>query len=399
MKFTNTVDIQQNNVINILIDPRATAPANGKQGQFYFNTTNNVFYKHNGTEWVSVTSVINITSENQSIIIDNTNGVFDLGVNVDNATLEINNTTGVTRIKDSGVTTNKLADNAVTNIKIVDKAVTFAKIQDIPTMTVIGRVTAGSGPASAISIINTNDMSGASDTNLATAGSTKAYIDSLIAGIGSLIGSFDANTSTTFPGTSTTKKGDYWYVTVAGTVNGVVLNVGDVLVANKVNPSTTSPNDWIFLETNRDQATTTVLGLIMLATNAEVQAGTNNTKAITAAGLSSRTSTETRTGLARIATTAEAVAGTDNTTIMTPAKVKALLDANVGGYTALIGNASALSYVITHNLNTEFVQAMFFLESTKEQIIVDWKRTSATTITVEFSVAPATNSIRVIIKK
>lgn len=399
MKFTNTVDVQQNNVINILIDPRPTAPAGGKQGQFYYNTTNNVFYKHDGTDWVSVTSVTELISEDKSIVIDNSNGVFDLGVNVDNATLEINATTGVVGIKDLGVTTSKLADNSVTTVKITDKSVIFQKIQDIPTMTVIGRVVAGTGVSSAISIINSNDMSGASNTNLATAGSTKAYIDSLVAGIGSLIGSFDANTSTTFPGTATTKKGDYWYVTVAGTVNGIPLNVGDVLVANKANPSTTSPNDWIFLETNRDQATTTVLGLVMLATNAEVQAGTNNTKAITSASLSSRTATETRTGLARIATTAEAVAGTDNTTIMTPAKVKALIDANVGGYTSLIGNGTSLAYIITHGLNTDFVHAMFFLESTKEQIIVDWKRTSTTTITAEFSVAPALNSIRVIIKK
>lgn len=399
MKFTNTVDVQQNNVINILIDPRPTAPAGGKQGQFYYNTTNNVFYKHDGNEWLPVAGLTGVSSENNSVLVEVINGIADLGINVDNATLEIDSSTGVVKIKDLGVTTNKLADSSVTTIKITDKAVTFAKIQDVPTMTVIGRVVAGTGVASAISIINTNDMSGASNTNLATAGSTKAYIDSLVAGIGSLIGSFDANTSTTFPGTATTKKGDYWYVTVAGTVNGISLNVGDVLVANKANPSTTNPNDWIFLETNRDQATTTVLGLVMLATTAEVQEGTNNTKAITSAGLSARTATETRTGIARISTTAEAVVGTDNTTIMTPAKVKALLDANVGGYTTLLGDNTALNYIVNHTLNTEFVQAMFFLESTKEQIIVDWERTSATSVTAKFSVAPITNSIRVIIKK
>lgn len=398
MKFTNTVDISQNNVINILIDPRATAPANGKQGQFYFNTTNNIFYKHNGTDWIAVAGVTDITSELESINISNNEGTYSLDVNVDNATLEIN-VNGLVQIKDSGVTTQKINNGAVTTVKITDKNITFAKIQDIPTMTLIGRVASGTGVATSISIINSDDFAGASGTNIATAGSTKAYIDAKVAGIGSLVGSFDANTSTTFPSNAQTRKGQYWYVTVAGTVAGVPLNIGDVIVAKKDNPSPSDPNDWVFLETNRDQATTTVLGVVMLATTAEVQAGTNSTKVITPETLSARTATESRTGIAKIATTAQATAGTDDTVIMTPKKVKALLDANVGGYTAVFGAINTLTYNITHDLNTEFVHAMFFLEDTKEQIIVDWYRGSANSITAVFGASPASNSIRVIIKK
>lgn len=399
MKFTNTVDLQQNQIINILLDPRPTAPANGKTGQFYFNTTDYTLYQYGRDSWEPVSKLDRLTSQDKSINITLEGTAANLGVNVDNATVEIDNVTGAVRIKDGGVTASKLASNAVTTVKIVDKNVTFAKINDIPTMTVIGRTASGTGVSSAIQIINSNELVGANGTTLVTSGAVKAYVDGLVAGIGSLIGSFNASTQNTFPGTASTKKGDYWYVTVAGSVGSTKFNVGDVLVANKANPSATDPNDWIFLETNRDQATSTVLGVVMLATAAEVQAGTDANKVVTPQTLSARTATESRTGIARLATTAEAQAGVDNTTIMTPAKVKALLDVSVGGYTATIGNGTATSYIITHDLNTKAVISEFFLVTTEEKIMVDYKRTSVNEITAEFSAPPANNSIAVVIKK
>lgn len=399
MKFTNVADLQQNNIINIPLDPRATAPASPVIGQVYTNTTDKLIYFWDGTQWVSSSGITNIDSPNNSILVSISAGLASLGINADNVGIEINPTTGVVRLKDLGVTTAKLANNAVTTIKVTDKNIIFAKIQDIPTMTVIGRVASGSGTASAITILNDPAMAGANGSTLATSGSIKAYVDGIIAGIGTLIGSFNASTSTTFPGTASTKKGDYWYVTVAGTVQGVSLNVGDVLIANVPNPSTTNPNDWIFLESNRDQATTTVLGMVMLATNAETQAGTNSTKAVTPAGLSARTATETRTGLIEIATQAETNTGTDDTRAVTPLKMVTYLNSMVGGYSGTIGNGTATSVAITHGLNTTDVIAEFYLVSTNEKILVDYATTSATVVTATFGTAPANNSIKVVIKK
>ena len=98
-------------------------------------------------------------------------------------------------------------------------------------------------------------------------------------------------------------------------------------------------------------ATTTRDGIVMLATPAEVTAGTNNTKAVTPAGVKAATdetladakayadqlarqnapkpvpaATTTTAGTIKIATTAEAKAGTDNTSAMTPATTKAVVD-------------------------------------------------------------------------
>ena len=399
MKVLNTLDLTKNQIINVVLDKRTSEPTSPVEGQIYYNETLDKVYFYSGTSWIDVNNGVQTISNasNGGVIIGGTSANPTISLNVDNSTLEISS--NIVRIKDSGVTSTKLATDSVTAIKITDKNVLFSKIQDIPTMTVIGRTAAGTGVSSGISIINTNDMSGASGTNLATAGSIKAYIDSQVAAIGSLQGSVDASTSTNFPGSALTKKGDYWYVSVAGTIQGVLFNVGDVIIANINNPTVTSANSYIFLETNRDQASTTVLGLVTLATNAEVQAGTDANKVVTPASLSSRTATETRTGIAEIATQAETNAGTDDTRIVTPLKLKTFFDNVVGGFAASIGNGVANSFVVTHNLNTLDVTTNLIEVSTGNQVITDISHTSVNSVTVNFSNVPTTNQYRIIIKK
>lgn len=399
MKVLNTLDLTKNQIINVVLDKRTSEPTSPVEGQIYYNETLNKVYFYDGTSWIDVHNGVQTISNasNGGVIIGGTSANPTISLNVDNSTLEISS--NIVRIKDSGVTGTKLANDSVTSIKITDKNVLFSKIQDIPTMTVIGRTAAGTGVSSAISIINTNDMSGASGTNLATAGSIKAYVDSQVAAIGSLQGSVDASTSTNFPGSALTKKGDYWYVSVAGTIQGVLFNVGDVIIANIDNPTVTSANSYIFLETNRDQASTTVLGLVTLATNAEVQDGTNANKVVTPASLSSRTATETRTGIAEIATQAETNAGTDDTRIVTPLKLKTFFDNVVGGFAANIGNGVANSFIVTHNLNTLDVTTNLIEVSTGNQVITDISHTSVNSVTVNFFNAPTTNQYRIIIKK
>ena len=399
MKVLNTLDLTKNQIINVVLDKRTSEPTSPVEGQIYYNETLDKVYFYNGTSWIDVINGVQTISNasNGGVIIGGTSANPTISLNVDNSTLEMSS--NIVRIKDSGVTGTKLATDSVTSIKITDKNVLFSKIQDIPTMTVIGRTAAGTGVSSGISIINTNDMSGASGTNLATAGSIKAYVDSQVAAIGSLQGSVDASTSTNFPGSALTKKGDYWYVSVAGTIQGVLFNVGDVIIANIANPTVTSANSYIFLETNRDQASTTVLGLVTLATNAEVQAGTDANKVVTPASLSSRTATETRTGIAEIATQAETNAGTDDTRIVTPLKLKTFFDNVVGGFAASIGNGVANSFVVTHNLNTLDVTTNLIEVSTGNQVITDISHTSVNSVTVNFFNAPTTNQYRIIIKK
>lgn len=70
-------------------------------------------------------------------------------------------------------------------------------------------------------------------------------------------------------------------------------------------------------------ATTTNEGLVELATPEEVTTGTDATRAVTPAGLASRTATTDRTGIVELATNEETIAGTDTTRAVTPAGYQA----------------------------------------------------------------------------
>jgi hypothetical protein len=68
-------------------------------------------------------------------------------------------------------------------------------------------------------------------------------------------------------------------------------------------------------------ATTLVKGLVELATNLETQTGTDTVRAVTPAGLASRTATEVRGGIIRLGTQTEVNTGTDDATAITPLKL------------------------------------------------------------------------------
>lgn len=93
----------------------------------------------------------------------------------------------------------------------------------------------------------------------------------------------------------------------------------DVVLTN-LDPDSVTIGDSTFV---LNAATTTKQGIIELATNAEVQAGTDTERAVTPSGLSSRTATTGRTGLVELATNAEAIAGTDSSRVITPAAMVA----------------------------------------------------------------------------
>ena len=396
-KFLTNLDLTKNQILNVAIHNLSSAPASPVLGQVYFDTTDKRIYFWDGLAWVDMSGDIQDVLGGAGLTASSSNDVVTLDVNVDSATIEIN--ADSLRIKDLGVTTGKLADSAVTTLKINPNAVTFAKIQQLNNLTVIGNVSGASANAAEVTIIT--DMANSSSSSLATSTAIKTYIDANVGSLGNLEGAWDASSGSFPVGSSPvagTKAGDYWYVSVAGTVNSVAFNVGDVIIA-KINAASTSlATDWIQLEVNRDQATTTVLGLVFLATNAETQTGTDTNKAVTPASLSARTATETRTGIAEIATDAELTTGTDDTRIVTPLKLKTLLDNRTGGYAVNIGGAGT-SYAISHGLNTIDVIVMIKDNATLEEVITDVVITDASTVTVSFAVAPSANAYRVIIKK
>ena len=82
------------------------------------------------------------------------------------------------------------------------------------------------------------------------------------------------------------------------------------------------------------QATEYKKGIAEIATQAEANGGTDDSRIITPKKLAARTATETRKGLAEIATQSEVNAGTDDTKIVTPAKLQEKLNNSTFGVVA-----------------------------------------------------------------
>lgn len=112
-----------------------------------------------------------------------------------------------------------------------------------------------------VEIVNVNDKGASYQSNFASVNSSnprwlvdKAYADGLVVGLLDDRGSYNASTnlfpSTGGSGTSgAILKGDLWYVSVAGTLGGKTVNIGDSFRALVDSPGQTSTN-WSILSSN-----------------------------------------------------------------------------------------------------------------------------------------------------
>lgn len=124
--------------------------------------------------------------------------------------------------------------------------------------------------------------------------------------------------------------------------------------------------------------------------------GTNNVIFVSDSG-SAPAASETTSGIAEIATQAETDAGTDDLRMITPLKFKNSKFFNKMGV-ATIGDGSATSFVLTHNLNTRDVIVQVFRNSAPyDSIECDQERTSVNTVTLKFLTAPASTAYRAVV--
>lgn len=125
---------------------------------------------------------------------------------------------------------------------------------------------------------------------------------------------------------------------------------------------------------------------------------TNDGSTYSDLGASPADASETVKGIVELATIAEVTTGTDTTRAVTPAGLAAFGAAR--SFATSIGDGSATSYTVTHNLGTKDVIVQLYDVSTFDTVYADVKRPANTnTILVEFTSAPSSNDIRVLVTK
>lgn len=132
-------------------------------------------------------------------------------------------------------------------------------------------------------VLDEDAMGTDSDTHLATQQSIKAYVDAAVTGGMTHKGGYNASTNTPAldTGSPVLVQGDMYTVTVAGTFFTVEVEIGDVLIADVDSVDAAALADWTIVQTNIGAASETVPGYIQLATQAEMDTGTNDAKAVT----------------------------------------------------------------------------------------------------------------------
>ena len=68
-------------------------------------------------------------------------------------------------------------------------------------------------------------------------------------------------------------------------------------------------------------------------------------------------------------------------------------------YATSIGDGSATSYTVTHNLGSQDVIVQLYDTSSLDTVFADVVRTSTSVVTIDFAAAPTSNDIRVLVTK
>jgi len=113
-------------------------------------------------------------------------------------------------------------------------------------------------------------------------------------------------------------------------------------------------------------------------------------------GTAAPAASETTAGIAELATQAEVDAGTDDLRIITPLKL-ATWSGRIKKYSVSIGDGSATSYTVTHNLASRDVHVTVYNNSSYDEVIADVTHTTTNTLTIVFATAPASNAYRVVV--
>ena len=348
LKYLTHIDLNKNQLQNAVIHPLGTAPSGPVEGQIYYNSTggNKKVYIYDGSAWTNISGDISAVVAGNALTGGGTDGSVTLNVAVDDSTIAI--ASDALKVKDGGIGSTQLAATSVT-------AGSYGSSSAIPTFTVDadGRLTA----ASTAAVSTTLDIAADSGTDNGVVLGTDTL--TIVGTANEIVTSVSGDTITVALPDNVTIGGNLIVtgnLTVSGTVTTV--NTETILLADNIitlnSNATGTPSENAGIEVERGSSTNVVLRWNETNDNWEL--------------------TNDGSTYYDIATTADSFKGS-------------------------IGDGSATSYTVTHNLGTRDVLVELYDASSYETVIADVTRTSTSVVTVAFTVAPASNDIRVLIRK
>lgn len=373
--FTVDIDLSKNQLLNAVIQNLAAAPSSPSKGQVYYNTSVNTIYTWTGAVWLDLGDIYNHPSYSAlNPTLSGANVLASLSIDteghVDSAS------TRLLTLGDLGYTgavdANKYIHPTFTGNDLGAPLVGSTVISDVNVNNeghVSSFVTRSLTPADIGAAIINDSVTNLIDTW--SSSKIQAELDAINSSVaGALIYKQGYNASTNSPNLDSAPidilQGFTYTVTVAGTFFSEMVQAGDMIIAEKNDPTTLA--DWTVVNKNIPDivdASTTEKGIIELATQTEVNTGTDAVKAITPLTLAQR--------------------------------LNAIYTG--GRYSQSIGDGAATSITVTHNLGTTDVLTLVKELSTGTFVICEDSAVTSNTAVFKFNTAPTLNQYRVTILK
>lgn len=371
------LDLNKNQLLNAVLQNLATAPENPFVGQIYHNTTDDTTYVWTGTVWLDLGAIY--THPDYTALTPTLTGTNVL------ASFETNGqghviaaTTRLLTLANLGYTgdsdANKYIHATFSGNTLSGAPLTAAKVISNVTVNSEGHVTGFATrditPADiGAAVVNDSVTNAVNTWSSQKIQSELTAINNTIAGALVYQTGYNASTNTpnlTSPAEGVVKKGYVYTVTAAGTFHGEGLQIGDMMVAETNDP--TARADWTLVNKNIPDivdASTTEKGIIELATQTEVNTGTDSTRAVTPLTLAQRL----------------------------------LAAQSANRYSQDLGDGTTTAYTITHNLNSLDILTQVKQKATGTDIVCEAIAATVNTLQLKFNIAPAADSLRVTILK